>query len=190
MGELPSQFRRGFVGGAGSGAAAASAIGSKNYNADLSRPAGPGIRKPSFSAAQSISIQDQMGIHIVLPASASRATSQGKLTNMARCVVDMSIPTSSDSSASPFATLTVTNIRRCLVVVGKVAGSAHITGVSNSVVVVEARQVRIHDCKDTDFYLYSSSQPIIEDCANVRFAPMPGCFVSTLAGWPVSDGGN
>ena len=32
-------------------------------------------------------------------------------------------------------------------------------------------QIRIHDAVDCDFYLHVMSQPIIEHCRNIRFAP-------------------
>lgn len=165
LGELPSRF-----------ATSSATAESKNYNDQLSRPGISGIRKPSFSTAKEIAINDHMGLHIILPSSASRATSSGKLANLARCIVDMSVPTVSGSS--PFASLALRDVRKSLVVAGRVAGSVHITGVTDSVIVVQARQVRIHECKNTVFYLHCGSHPIIEDCENVKFAPMPQCLVS------------
>lgn len=34
-----------------------------------------------------------------------------------------------------------------------------------------AHQIRIHQAKETDFYLRVRSRPIIEDCSGVRFGP-------------------
>lgn len=34
----------------------------------------------------------------------------------------------------------------------------------------------MHGSRDVDVYLHSASRPIIEDCENVRFAPLPSCF--------------
>lgn len=36
----------------------------------------------------------------------------------------------------------------------------------------------MHGSKKVDVYLHSASRPIIEDCEQVRFAPMPDMFVS------------
>ena len=36
----------------------------------------------------------------------------------------------------------------------------------------------MHGSKKVDVYLHSASRPIIEDCENVRFAPMPDMFAS------------
>lgn len=145
----------------------------KDYNEEMARPGESYIRKPSFSTAKEIAIAGQSGLHIILPSTASRATSSGRVTDMDGCVVDMSMAT---ASSAPFANLALKNIHRCLIVTGQVAGPAHITGISDSILVVAARQVRIHECKNVDVYLYCSSHPIIEDCSGLRFAPLPPSF--------------
>ncbi|KAI1640739.1 tubulin binding cofactor C [Biscogniauxia mediterranea] len=164
------------------GAEARDAVGTlpsfgKNYNEELSRAAGAagGVRKPSFSGAKNIAIYGQAGLHIMLPATASRATSSGSLADLDRCVVDMTVPT---SGGAPFAGLALRDIRRSLVVAGHVAGPAHVTGVEDSVVVVAARQVRMHECRNVDVYLHCQSHPIIEDCSGMRFAPLPDLYAS------------
>jgi hypothetical protein len=53
--------------------------------------------------------------------------------------------------------------------------------VEDSIIVVASRQVRMHDCKNVEIYLHCASRPIIEDCSNVRFAPIPECYVSTMS---------
>ncbi|KAG9243002.1 tubulin-specific chaperone-like protein c [Calycina marina] len=141
----------------------------KNYNAEMGQP-GNAIRKPSFSQATAVNISDHTGIHIILPSSASRATTSGSITQMKRCIVDMSVPT---TNGAPFAGLALKDIKESLIIAGHVAGAAHITAVENSVIVVASRQVRIHDCKNVDIYLECSSRPIIEDCENIRFSPIP-----------------
>ncbi|EXF73110.1 tubulin binding cofactor C [Colletotrichum fioriniae PJ7] len=148
----------------------------KNYNEEMARPSATKVRKPSFSTAKDIAIFGQDGLHIILPSSASRATSSGRLTDLRGCVVDMSIALSGHTS---FANLALKNVERSLIVAGNVAGPAHITGVSDSIIVVSARQVRIHECRNVDIYLHCSSHPIIEDCSNMRFAPLPSSFDTT-----------
>jgi hypothetical protein len=87
----------------------------------------------------------------------------------------MSVPT---ANGAPFAGLALQNIKNSLIIAGHVAGAAHITGVEDSIIVVASRQVRMHDCKNVDIYLHCASRPIIEDCSNVRFSPIPECYVS------------
>ncbi|TGJ83865.1 hypothetical protein E0Z10_g4904 [Xylaria hypoxylon] len=144
---------------------------SKDYNEELSRPENTrGVRKPSFSTAKNIAISNHTGLHIMLPSTASRATSSGSLTNLDRCIVDMTVPT---STGAPFAGLALNNIKHSLIIVGHVAGPAHMTGIKDSIIVVAARQVRIHDCKNVHVYLHCTSHPIVEDCSQVAFAPLP-----------------
>ncbi|KZL80403.1 tubulin binding cofactor c [Colletotrichum incanum] len=145
----------------------------KNYNEEMARPSATKVRKPSFSTAKDVAIFGQEGLHIILPSSASRATSSGRLTDLKGCVVDMSLALSGNTS---FANLALKDIEKSLIVAGNVTGPAHITGVSDSIIVVAARQVRIHECKNVDIYLHCSSHPIIEDCSNMRFAPLPASF--------------
>ncbi|KAK3376743.1 tubulin binding cofactor C-domain-containing protein [Lasiosphaeria ovina] len=150
----------------------------KNYNEEVARPTASGIRKPSFSAARDIVLSDHDRLHIILPSSAARATSAGALTNLRGCVVDMSVPTNV-SEGAPFASLALKNIQGSVVVAGHVNGPAHITDVHNSILVVLARQVRIHECENVDLYLHSTSHPIIEDCKGMRFAPAPTYYISS-----------
>jgi hypothetical protein len=187
----------------------------KNYNAEIASSGaeglGMGIRKPSFSEARDINLTDHIRVHITLPASASRATSAGTLTNLHQCVVDMSLPTCTTSTTTtsggtnsngndngnsatdpspnpdtdariigtPFASLTLKDIEGSAIVAGHVNGPVHVTGLRDSVVVVVARQVRIHECRNVVFYLHCVSRPIVEDCKGVRFAKAPGVFVSS-----------
>ena len=147
----------------------------KNYNEEMAKPSGSSVRKPSFSSAKSIGISDQSGLHIILPSSASRATAAGSLTNLKDCIVDMSVPTA--EGGAPFPGLAMRDISGSLIVAGRVTGPVHITGVKDSILVMSARQARIHECKDVDIYLHCGSHPIIEDCTGMRFAPLPSCYV-------------
>ncbi|KAI0475550.1 TBCC-domain-containing protein [Xylariaceae sp. FL0804] len=175
---------------------------SKDYNTELSRGGGSGsgsgvassgIRKPSFTAARSIALHGHSGLHIMLPATAAHATSSGELRDLDRCIVDMSVPTmidkgKNDGGGGGFAGLVLRDVRRSLVVAGRVQGPAHITGLRDCVVVVAARQVRIHECRDVDVYLHCASHPIIEYCEGMRFAPLPEHY-ATKSGI-TADAGN
>lgn len=168
----------------------------KNYNAEMAAQSGTGIRKPSFSTARDIDISDHRGMHIILPATAARATTSGSVTNLRSCVLDMSVPTTTTSNdgessptkqkraagrkAKPFASLAIKDVSNSLVIAGHVAGPAHITGVRNSVLVVNARQVRIHECENVSVFLWAGSHPIIEDCKDMRFAEIPAKYVSAI----------
>lgn len=139
-------------------------------------PNSAAIRKPSFAQSSSISISGHNALHIILPSSASHATSPGSITNLRHCVVDMSVPT---ANGQPFAGLTLRNIKESLIVCGHVNSAAHVTGVEGSVLVVASRQFRMHECRDCVVYLDCSSRPIIEDCKAIKFAPLPKAYVSS-----------
>lgn len=133
------------------------------------------IRQPSFSQATSVTIGNHDGLHIILPASASHATTSGTLSMLHRCVVDMSTPT---RTSNAFAGLTLKNIKDSLIICGHVNGAAHLTNVSNAVIVVASRQFRMHESRNCDVYLLTTSRPIIEDCSGIRFAPLPDIYMS------------
>ena len=141
------------------------------------------VRQMSFAASKSVSLSSHSGVHIILPSSAAHATSSGSLTNIRGCIVDMSIPT---ATGQPFAGLSIKNVKQSLLICGNVSGAAHITAVDQSVLVVATRQFRMHECRDCIVYLRAISQPIIEDCHNVQFAPLPDTYVRTILSSPWS----
>ncbi|RDA92723.1 hypothetical protein CP533_1426 [Ophiocordyceps camponoti-saundersi (nom. inval.)] len=149
----------------------------RDYNQELSQPGVSGIRKPSFSTAKNIGISNQVGLHVILPSSAARATASGSLTKLRNCIVDMSVPT---VQGKPFPGLSLKSISNSLIVAGRVSGPVHITDVTDSILVMVARQVRIHDCSNVDVYLHCGSHPIIEDCTGMRFAPLPECYATEV----------
>ncbi|KAJ5161105.1 Tubulin binding cofactor C [Penicillium capsulatum] len=125
------------------------------------------------SGISSVSVNNHYGLHIMLPASGSTSTVPASITSLQHCVVDMSIPT---ADGKPYASLTVKEIKESLLICGQVNGPAHITGVDHSVMVVSCRQFRMHNCSDVDVYLSCSSNPIIENCSNIRFARIPKAY--------------
>lgn len=134
---------------------------------------------PSFAASgiSSVSVDNHYKLHIMLPSSGSTSTVPASITSLRHCVVDMSIPT---ANGKPYASLTIKNIKESLLICGQANGPAHITGVEHSVIVVSCRQFRMHNCTDVDVYLSCSSNPIIEDCSNIRFGRIPKAYVSLV----------
>ncbi|KAL4810122.1 tubulin binding cofactor C-domain-containing protein [Aspergillus unguis] len=132
-------------------------------------------KSPQFAASSvsSVGVNNHVGIHIMLPAKGSTASVPASVTAMDRCVVDMSIPT---AGGKPYASLMVKTVSDSLLLCGRIDGPAHLTGVRNSVIVVNCRQFRMHDCKNVDVYLSSSSNPIIEDCTGIRFGRIPRAY--------------
>ncbi|KAK0856553.1 hypothetical protein LTR03_001290 [Friedmanniomyces endolithicus] len=168
---LTDQRRKGAL-GYGTGSSAESSLATTP--AQLRSPVPERVDEESSSQPTSVKIDNHDGVHIVLPPSAGHATSSGTLSNLRRCVVDMSSPTSTDQS---LAGLTLKNISNSLIICGHVSGAAHLTNVRNSMIVVASRQFRMHESQGCDVYLVTSGRPIIEDCKNVRFAPLPGLYM-------------
>ena len=139
----------------------------------------PRFRQPSLSKSSSVSITNEENIHIILPSSASHATSTGHLSNIDRCIIDMFFPT---TVGTPFSGLTLKNISSSLIICGRVNGAAHLTNIQDSVVVVASRQFRMHRSSNCDVYLFTTSRPIIEDSTAIRFAPIPDLYLSDKDG--------
>ncbi|KAJ5864779.1 uncharacterized protein N7529_006695 [Penicillium soppii] len=133
----------------------------------------PHSNKFAATGISSVSVDDHYALHIMLPASGSTSTVPASITSLDHCIVDMSIPT---ANGKPYASLTAKGIKESLLVCGQVNGPAHVTDVEQSVMVVSCRQFRMHNCKDVDVYLSCSSNPIIEDCSNVRFGRIPKAY--------------
>ncbi|KAI1007569.1 hypothetical protein K3495_g659 [Podosphaera aphanis] len=131
--------------------------------------------KPSNATATHVEISNYENQHVTPPPSISCGSSFGSITRLRRCVVD----TSSLTLKDPYGGLAIADVKSSLIIAGQVAGAAHITGVHESVIVVIARQVRLHDCTDVKIYLHCSSRPIIENCINIQFSSLPKLFITT-----------
>lgn len=113
--------------------------------------------------------------HIVLPTSAPVRNASAAISNIQHCVVDMS---SIPEIGRSFANFVIKYACESLLICGKVDGAAHLTGITDSVIVVTCQQFRMHDCANVDVYLSCASKPIIEDCVAIRFSPLPESYVS------------
>ncbi|KAF5756116.1 putative cyclase-associated protein CAP/septum formation inhibitor MinC [Helianthus annuus] len=75
-----------------------------------------------------------------------------------------------------FRTLFINRLKNCKIYTGPVLGSILIEEVEGCLFVVASHQIRIHDAKESDFYLRCRSRPIIERSSGVRFAPYRLCY--------------
>ena len=133
---------------------------------------------PAQRSSSCVSVDNHHRLHIMLPSTTSDAAVPASITSLRHCVVDMSIPT---ANGKPHTNLTIKNVKDSLLVCGQISGPAHIMDVRNSVIVVSCQQFRMHNCKNVDVYLSSSSNPIIEDCSNIRFGRIPKAYVRVIA---------
>lgn len=85
------------------------------------------------------------------------------LADIDRCVIKIDVPSQS---------LTTKSVHSSIIVAGPINGAAHVTRLAGSVLIVSCQQLRMHDCRNCDVYLQCSSNPMIEHCSEVRFAPL------------------
>jgi hypothetical protein len=85
------------------------------------------------------------------------------INNLKNCVI--SIP--NEAPAVSF-----NNLTNCVLIAKSVTGSARITACRECTFSLAVKQLRIHDTFKTDFYISVFGNPIIEKCADVRFAPL------------------
>jgi tubulin-specific chaperone C len=140
---------------------------------------GPPSRPILTTTSTSINITAQTRTHILLPATSIHASTPCQISRLTSSVLDLSVP--STATGTPFASLTINIATNSLLILGSVAGPAHITGLRNCVLVLTSRQVRVHECENVDLYLQCASRPIIEDCHAVRFAPLPDAYATMHA---------
>ena len=90
------------------------------------------------------------------------ASRQLNLQNLTNCTVQV--------LGTP-STIQVSSLTNCTVLIGPTMRSAFIKQCSDCTFVMACQQVRIHDTKDTEFYLHVTGAAIIESCEKVGFAP-------------------
>ena len=84
------------------------------------------------------------------------------LRNLEDCVVFL---------GDTMSALRVTNVKRCHIYGGPVAGSMLLEGCEDCTFWLASRQIRLHHAERCTFHLRVMSNPIIEDCKALTFAP-------------------
>ncbi|KAF2427722.1 hypothetical protein EJ08DRAFT_592639 [Tothia fuscella] len=136
------------------------------------------IHRPTFKEAESISIFSQSDAHIILPNEACHATTSGTLYDITQCIIDMSVPT---TTQQPFSNLKLRNVKNSVIICGRVQGDVHMTNIANSIIVTTCQQLRMHDSTNVDVYAECSSRGVIEVCKGIRFGELPGVYKHKLA---------
>lgn len=136
---------------------------------------GPSAKSPPVSGvpepeADNLVISSRKLEHIILAlpeTTASSSFSSLLLSDLKRCVTTFPLNTTLFSSAA------VKNVKSSFLYLGgSINGPLHLTGLTNVVLVVACRQLRMHEATNVDVYILCPSRPIIEDCKNIRFAPL------------------
>jgi hypothetical protein len=135
--------------------------------------------KPPPSNQSRLEVVDCDGSYYAIPPEVKY--SSGTVAKIRDSIVNLSRQDSGSANSGEqpafLAALTLKDIRRSLILCGKVAGAVHLTDIHDSVIVLQSRQFRMHDSTNCRIYLKTSSRPIIEDCGRLQFAPAPRTFL-------------
>jgi len=132
------------------------------------------IHRPSFLNASQLALFDHSNSHIQLPPLSAPPGSSSTFRDLKSCVIDIS---AASPSSAPLAGLTVRDVSKSVIICGVISGPIHITGVTDSILVVACRQYRMHECRNVDVYLHCGSNPIVEDVEGVSFTPLPESYM-------------
>ncbi|KAI5297545.1 hypothetical protein KEM55_004536, partial [Ascosphaera atra] len=134
---------------------------------------------PNDSGAAPVVLNETHDAFLLSPSSGASSTTSvpAYITDIDKCVVDLSIATERAAELPPWASLSVQSIRNTLMICGRVTGPVHVTGAENCTIVVGCQQLRLHQCTNSNVYLSCGSQPIIEDCKGLKFARLPDVYV-------------
>lgn len=118
-------------------------------------------------------IQSQVYVH---KESKSHLPSSASISNITTSVLDLS--PSTGPTHHGFASMMIKDVIGSLLLCGNISGATHVTGTTNSTLLITCQQLRMHDCDNCVIYLNCKSRPIIETCSNLRFAPLTTIEVS------------
>jgi len=145
-----------------------------------------------ITADQPLSITHLQKAHVVIRSAtsstnttSSSSSTTGTLSHLSHSLIDLFGSTSFPPTQKPhsYTSLTLTNIDHSIIITGPIAGPIHITNVTNSLLLVsQTRQFRMHHSTDVDVYLNVLSRPVIENCNDIRFAPLPIGFAREWMG--------
>ncbi|KAJ3921240.1 tubulin binding cofactor C-domain-containing protein [Lentinula edodes] len=76
--------------------------------------------------------------------------------------------------------LHIRNVKNSILLLPALDGSVILHDLINCIVVVKCHQFRMHSSKGIDVYLSIQSNPIIEHCHSIQFAPYPATFSPTI----------
>ncbi|KAG0210574.1 hypothetical protein BGX28_009210 [Mortierella sp. GBA30] len=89
------------------------------------------------------------------------------LTDLTDCTVNLV------HDSIPLGAIHIKTLRRCTLIIPPVSGSILLHDCQDCIIVGACHQSRMHTSSNLDIYLHVTSEPIIEDCTYLRFAPYP-----------------
>ncbi|KAF8923813.1 tubulin binding cofactor C-domain-containing protein [Dissophora ornata] len=113
--------------------------------------------------------EDRSGEHLFIgslpvPAGDGGTAKDVALTNLTDCTVNL-------VHNIPLGAIHIKNLKRCMLVIPPVSGSILLHDCEGCTLIGACHQSRMHTSSNMDIYLHVTSEPIVEDCTDMRFAP-------------------
>ncbi|KAF9119291.1 hypothetical protein BGW39_000395 [Mortierella sp. 14UC] len=129
----------------------------------------PMASTPIIDQSQFLKFEDRTGEHLFIgslsmPESGSGTAKDVALTNLTDCTINL-------VHDIPLGAIHVKNLKRCTLVFPPVSGSILLHDCEGCTLVGACHQSRMHTSTNMNIYIHVTSEPIIEDCTDMRFAP-------------------
>ncbi|KAF9962051.1 hypothetical protein BGZ65_009798 [Modicella reniformis] len=134
--------------------------------------------KPTSTINQSLFLkfEDRTGEHLFIGSLYSgdeererKAAKDVALTNLTDCTINL-------VHNILVGAVHIKNLKRCTLVIPPVSGSILLHDCEGCTLIGACHQSRMHTSSNMDIYLHVTSEPIIEDCTDMRFAPYGQVF--------------
>ena len=100
---------------------------------------------------------------------ASTGPASASIEEVNSCVVNIATQW---MRSSPLASVQISHTSQSLIVCGNISGSVFVSDSAACIFVATCGQLRLHQCTNCVVYLHCSSNPIIEGCKGIKFAPL------------------
>ncbi|KAF9906110.1 hypothetical protein EC991_000978 [Linnemannia zychae] len=129
----------------------------------------PVASTPVIDQSQFLKYEDRTGEHLfigqlLVPESGSKTAKDVALTNLTDCTINL-------VHDIPLGAIHIKNLKRCTLVFPPVSGSILLHDCEGCTLVGACHQSRMHTSTNMNIYIHVTSEPIIEDCTDMRFAP-------------------
>ncbi|KAG0061682.1 hypothetical protein BGZ89_011254 [Linnemannia elongata] len=119
--------------------------------------------------SQFLKFEDRTGEHLFIGSLSVSETEPGAakdvaLTNLTDCTINL-------VHDIPLSAIHVKNLKRCTLVFPPISGSILLHDCEGCTLIGACHQSRMHTSTNMNIYIHVTSEPIIEDCTDMRFAP-------------------
>ncbi|KAG0292228.1 hypothetical protein BGZ96_004408 [Linnemannia gamsii] len=129
----------------------------------------PTVSTPTIDQTQFLKFEDRSGEHLFIGSlsvsdAGSAAAKDVALTNLTNCTINL-------VHNIPLSAIHVKNLKHCTLVFPPVSGSILLHDCEGCTLIGACHQSRMHTSTNMNIYIHVTSEPIIEDCTDMRFAP-------------------